>query len=188
MRRWTTGLKPLGGAFIVCGLILTAMGFGAFGSVASNHQASVSVADSGDAYLGVSISKPMVSASTQTSITLGTITNHFADDLTSVDIMVAGTTDTSGSSVVRNASVAPVLLSPGESGTLTATIDCGATASDMKTVTLMIEASGSTTHVSITRPVQIMCGSPISGGSNTTAPANTTAPQTNPAVQTSPVL
>lgn len=182
MSRWKTGLKPLGVAFIVCGLILTAIGFGAFETVASNKQTSVSVTTPADAYLGISISKPMVSASSQTTVSLGTITNRFASDLTSIDLMVAGTTSASGSSIVRNASVTSALLAPGDSSTLTATIDCGATASDTETVTLMIEAYGSGTHVSVTRPVQIMCGSPISGG------ANTTAPQTNPAVQPSPVL
>lgn len=177
MSRWKTGLKPLGVAFIVCGLIITAIGLGAFETVASNKQASVAVTAPEDAYLGLSISKPMVSASSQTTVTLGTITNRFASDLTSIDLMVAGTTNASGSSIVRNVSVASVLLSPGDSTPLTATIDCGATASDTETVTLMIEVYGTAIHASITRPVQIMCGSPISGG------ANTTAPQTNPAVE-----
>ncbi|MFC7191205.1 hypothetical protein [Halocatena marina] len=175
----TSRLKSLGMVFVACGLVLTVAGIGAFGTVASNHQASVSVSSPSDAYLGVSVTEPVVSANTKTTVSLGTITNHFTVTLTSVDLTI--TKGTSGSSLVNNVSVEAVPLIPEESSALTATVNCRAVGKTTETVTLHIKATGSDTHISITRKMQIRCGSPLSGsgGTNTTSSSNQPTGQTS---------
>jgi hypothetical protein len=66
MRRKRSYLRPLGVAFVICGLLIVATGSGAFSTVASQRQSSIAVADPSSAYFGISTTKSTVLAPTPT--------------------------------------------------------------------------------------------------------------------------
>lgn len=196
MRRPNSELKYLSMAFIACGLVLAATGMGAFSTATTEQEASVDVAEE-SAFLEFESADPTVSRTgvdhsvgqlpvigqnvvgnvdNGSQVPLGTLTNHFSDSLTSIEITVSEdgsegvSADGSADITVRNPTVADDSISSGASSQLTATVDCATTTETTGTVNLSIEATGSSTSVSTTQQVEITCA----GGPSQVGTANQT--------------
>lgn len=189
MRRNNSGLRYLSIVLITGGMILAATGMGAFSTVTTDRQMSVDVAEESP-FLEVEAADPTVSQTGQdpsigrppvvgqnsvlgnvdnsTQVTLGTVTNRFSAPLTSIDVTISE--DGSEDITVRNPTVADESISAGHSSQLIATVNCDTTTETTGTVNLSIEATGSSTSVSTTQPVEITCpGEPsVMGTTNST--------------------
>lgn len=63
MRRGPLSFKSFGLILVVCGLVLTASSLFAFSTVTAERQASIVIADSSNAYFGMSVTDPTVNVS-----------------------------------------------------------------------------------------------------------------------------
>lgn len=176
MKHDSTRFKYLSMALIACSLILVVTGMGAFTTATSDRQMSVDVAE-GSAFLDIEAADPTVSQtgvdysigqlpaigqnkivgnnSNDTEVILGTLTNRFSNSLTSIDVTVSE--EGSREITVRNPTVADKSIASGDSSQLTAIVECDTMTGTTETVNVSIEASGPSTAISTSHPVQITC-------------------------------
>lgn len=211
MRRLTLSFRSFGLILVVCGLVLTASSLFAFSTVTADRQASIVIADSSNAYFGMSVTDPTVAVSARATPTpregttvsttpspttggstmagssarsphareqtlvIGTVTNRFTSELTTLDITISG--DAIGGLTVRKVSVAAASLPPSSSSKLIATIDCSSATGATDMVTLDIVASGPSIRISTTRTMQVTCTSPPATGMNNPVPTTRSSGQ-----------
>lgn len=196
MKRNNSGLRYFSMVLIVCGLILSVTGIGAFTTATSERQMSAAVSND-SAFLDIKPADPTVSQNgvdystgqlpligqnigqnrmvandnNSTQVTLGTLTNRFSSALTSIDVTVSE--EPPGKITVRNPTVTDESIASGKSSQVTAIIKCDTTTKTTGTVNLSIEATGPSTSISTTQPVQITC---VGQPSQTGAMNSTTQP------------
>lgn len=114
------------------------LGSGAFSEVSPQRAAEVEVVGDENAYLRLEY--PDLSVECSNTVTLVEITNLSKEELTSFDIKIISV----GGGTVENVQT-PGSLTVGESGDVTAEVDCDGT--ETATVTFTVEAAGSETSV-----------------------------------------
>lgn len=167
--------KHVGVALVVCGLVLTLSGVGAFSTVTADRQVFVGVGEKSSSYLAISMYDTKVATNgtnntenggmntaylsgtqtkTGTKIVLGHVTNYFPATLDSVNVEVTGT---SGPLTVYGLDVTHVPLKYKERGNLVAIVDCGGASRATGTVTIAFEIQGTDTYAKGERTVPITC-------------------------------
>lgn len=171
-------VRYLGVVLVVCGLVLTLSGVGAFSTVTADRQVFVGVGEKSTSYLGISLFETTVitnetngtndtqaggmdtarfdgAQAGRSTVVLGSVTNHFPATLTSIEVTVSK--DELGPPTVLGVHVEDVPLKSGSSTGLLATIDCGGVSRGTEMVTIEFEATGVDTYVTGTRTVPVTC-------------------------------
>ena len=120
--------------------------------VATDRDVNVKIAEDQNAYIGLETFDQSLTTGTHEDVELIIIHNRLGRELTEIDVTISG--DKNVSPKLQDY---PKSLGVGESGTVTATINCGGEAFDTQTWSVRITASGNDVMITLDRTVSVSC-------------------------------